>query len=97
MTARCGDTLRNDRSPGARPPAVIERFTRDAGAAVKVPDDAAGTKGQFADEASCTLVASSGRIDEAELALLELEHGDVGFGSNIEIAQLGTADLRGGI
>jgi hypothetical protein len=24
----------------------------DAGAAVKVPDDAAGTKGQFADEAS---------------------------------------------
>jgi hypothetical protein len=69
----------------------------DAGAAVKVPDDAAGTKGQFADEPSCTIVASSGRVDEAELALLELEHGDVGFGSDIEIPQPRTADLRGGV
>src|SRR3954453_15063146 len=69
----------------------------DAGAAVQVPGDAARTKGQFADEASCTVVASSARVNEAELALLEFEHGDVGFGSDIEIPQPGTADLRGGV
>ena len=67
----------------------------DPGAAVQVPSDAAGAKSQFADEASCAVVASPGRVNEAELALLELEHGDVGVGPHIEIPQLGTADLRG--
>ena len=68
-----------------------------AGAAVQVPGDAAGTKGQFADEASCAVAASPGRVNEAELALLELEQGDVSFGSSIKIPQPGTTDLRGGI
>ena len=61
--------------------------------AVRVPDDFAGAEGHRAGEALGAGDGLPAAIDEAEIALRQIEHGDVRLGADRERAQLRVADL----